>query len=315
MNDPILRTIAYADIFDYPLSLPEIQRYLIGEAVSMQDLQEAIQESDHAPFHLTHTGGFWTLRGREELVELRRGRQRESTRLWPAAVHYGLIMAELPFVRMVAVTGALAVNNVAGRLDLDYLVVTQPGRLWLCRAFTILLVHWARLKGVTICPNYFLAENSLSISERNLYTAHELAQMVPLSGLDVYWKMCELNSWMRDYLPNAGGLPQPSKIPVSLVRQGRTSARRTVWRAAEAVLRMPAANWLEGWEMERKIRKFQTGQGDSSEIDFCADWCKGHFEAHGKRTLQAYEERLQRLALSESVTQDAIRVAHMETVP
>jgi hypothetical protein len=227
-----------------------------------------------------------------------------------------LIMADLPFVRMVAVTGALAVNNLAGRLDLDYLVITQPGRLWLCRALTILLVHWARLKGVTICPNYFLAENSLSISERNLYTAHELAQMVPISGLDVYWKMRELNSWTRAFLPNAGGLPQPAEIPSSLLSQGRSSTGRPLWRAVEALLRTPAADWLEGWEMERKIRKFQAGLGDPSEIDFSADWCKGHFEAHGIRTLQAYEARLQRLALPKPATcSAAIPVDRLETVP
>ena len=56
------------------------------------------------------------------------------------AVRYGLTIARLPFVRMVAVPGALTMDNVEPGDDVDYLIVTAPDRLWLCRAVVIELV-------------------------------------------------------------------------------------------------------------------------------------------------------------------------------
>jgi hypothetical protein len=53
--------------------------------------------------------------------------------------------------------------------------------------------------------------------------------------------------------------------------------------------------------MARKVRKFsrqrgaQDGLGLQIEAAFCADWCKGHFDNHGQRTLNAFAERLRAL--------------------
>jgi hypothetical protein len=91
-------------------------------------------------------------------------------------------MALLPFVRMVAVTGALAVDNISARPDIDLLVVAEPGRVWVCRRFLIVLVRLARVFGDDVCPNYVIAQSKLDLEQRDFFTAHELAQMVPMSG-------------------------------------------------------------------------------------------------------------------------------------
>jgi hypothetical protein len=54
---------------------------------------------------------------------------------------------------------------------------------------------------------------------------------------------------------------------------------------------------MESWEMERKMHKFQGQRTEGAEISFCADWCKGHFDGHGEKTLSAYAERLGKLGI------------------
>jgi hypothetical protein len=189
---------------------------------------------------------------------------------------------------MVAVTGALTMDNAEPETDVDYLIVTAPDRLWLCRAMIIILVvKPAARHGIEVCPNYLLSERALSIAEHNLFTAHEMTQMIPLTGLEVYHRMRQINEWTTYFLPNAG-LHAPTR-DVELLPK----ARRPMRAMAELALRTPPGAWLERWEMNRKRWKFSQRAGDGAEIAFCPDWCKGHFESHGHLILEAFAERLE----------------------
>lgn len=288
--DAIVRTVAYVDVFDYPLTAEEIHRYLVGVAASRPRVYELLSDRLLLGRWLERRDGYYTLAGREALVDLRRRRREIATRLWPQARHYGRRIGALPFVRMVAVTGSLAVDNAVRDADVDYLIVTEGGRLWLCRAVTILVVRLAALRGVHLCPNYFLSEEALVFQERNLYTAHELVQMVPIAGLETYRKLRQLNGWTSQFLPNAGAAPRP----LNEVQGAATGG--PLKRFAENVLRTRAGAWLESWERERKIARFSEAHSARQvEAAFCPDWCKGHFEGHGQRIMEAYESRLAEL--------------------
>jgi hypothetical protein len=171
----------------------ELQRYLIATPAS-PDAVQANVAGLALTRSITFRDGYITLPGREEILATRRRRKAAAERLWPRARRYGRMMARLPFVRMVAVTGALAVDNVETNADIDFLVIARPGRLWLCRAVVILLVRRAAFGGDILCPNYFLSENALIFNHRDLYTAHELTQMVPLAGMEVYRRIRQNNS-------------------------------------------------------------------------------------------------------------------------
>jgi len=296
----ILQAVGYADVFDFPLTAAEIWRNLVEMAAGEEEVLAVLNSPRLAPTRLIAQEGFYMLPGRSGLVELRRRRAAASSQLWPRAHHYGRLIARLPFVRMVAVTGALTVNNSGPGDDIDYLVVTEPGRLWLARAFTIWLVKRAAWRGDLICPNYFLSERALALPERDLFTAHELAQMTPLAGFPVYRRMLALNAWAGDFLPNM----QPVKKS-EIEKPERSPIKKMI----ELALRTPPGGWLERWEMTRKQARFSrevTLLGDVSEgmselkplyeVAFSAQRCKGHFNQHGRRTLQAYTAHLKQMA-------------------
>ena len=284
LEQAIWRTVAYVDLFDYPLTAVEIHRYLDGVSATASEVAKTLISSPALLDHLSHREGFFCLPEREEIVDVRHQRRRRAQQLWPEAVRYGRIIAQLPFVRMVAITGSLAMNNVADDADIDYFIVTENGRLWLARALVIGIVRLAARRGVILCPNYFVAESALTLPEHNIYTAREIVQMVPLFGVSVYKKLRQHNCWASRFMPNAEG---PPLVQILEPEPGRWAQRLT-----ELPLRSLVGTWLEQWERRRKIDKLQAQQNGSGESLFTAVICKGHFQAHQQRTLSAYQRRL-----------------------
>lgn len=286
IEQAIVNTVSYVDAFDYPLTPAEIHRYLVGLSLSASEVIQSLNGSSLVPCRLSRRDEFYMLPGREIVSQVRQERRAVAERLWPEAVRHGLLMARMPFVRMVAVTGSLAVNNVGAEEDVDYFVVTADDHLWVCRAFVILIVRAAARRGLVLCPNYFLAESAIHLAEQNLYTAHEMAQMVPLFGSTVYNRLRRANSWLYRYLPNALGAPA---LPAHVQSAMRQTSHRSSRRLLEAIIDTKPGRWLDRWEMARKVRKFHQTYHPWKEAEFSANRCKGHFNLHQQRAIQAYE--------------------------
>jgi hypothetical protein len=299
----ILRTVAYADVFDYPLTLDQVHRYLVGITASPSAVHNALHSESLTHRWLAHTDDYFCLTGREGIVQTRIRRAEIAARLWPKARRYAMSIASLPFVRMVAITGTLAVDNVDSDADIDYLIVTVPGRVWLARALSIAYVHVGRLERVEICPNYVISLDALDQFDRTFYSAHELAQMVPLYGLDVYHRLVQTNRWARAYLPNAFG----SSVlgPRDQATRTRVSgARQRLKQGAEHVLQGRLGDFWERRESTLKIRQLNAEAACSmpGATSFTPQRCKGHVDDHGSQIYQEYVWRLECLGLEPEET-------------
>jgi len=285
--DAVLATLAYADVFDYPLTAQEVHRDLVAVRATLEQVAAALASVPE----LRCTDGYYALPGREGIVATRRRRAAAAAALWPRARRWARALAALPFVRMVAVTGALAVENVDAGADIDYLVVVAAGRVWVCRALVTALARLASLRGAALCPNYLLSVDALAIPLRSLYTAHELLQMVPVAGQATCATMLEANRWIAGFLPNAYPARAPEEEPGPV---GGALAR-----LAEATLRGRLGNALEvrlqRLQTARLRRKIAAGQLGGREASFGADGYKGHFDAHGERITRAWTARVRDL--------------------
>ena len=289
----VLRTVAYGDVFDYPVRMDEIHRYL--EMPAQRDEVESTTQS-LVPDRLASADGYFHLAGRERLVDLRCGREKVAAELWPEAIRCGHAIARLPFVRMVALTGALAMNNVDRGADLDFLIVTERDRVWLCRAFIIQLVRLHRLRGIVICPNWVLSEDALELDQRDFFAARELSQMVALAGVELYGRMRARNHWTRRFLPNANASPR--SVPIA------PNGRSAISRTGEVVLRTGLGSALERWERFRKSREIARVSPGNPEVVLDRHQCKGHVDRHGQRITAAYAERLRALGLDDEDSLD-----------
>lgn len=276
LEHAILETLAYSDVFDFPLRLDELYRYLPIRA----EIEQLPQALNSLAGLLGERDGFYFLAGREKIVEIRRRREAHSQKLMHRALKYGRMLGSLPFIRMVALTGSLAVLNSSKDADFDYMLVTVPNRVWTARAFALLFNRLTRLFGHTLCPNLIVSENALAWSTHDLYSARELCQMLPITGMDVYRKLMEVNEWTKDFLPN---------VDTKISEVFKTSE---IWRLTELPLRGKLGNRIERWEMNRKIARFAKQAGFGEETVFNADVCQGNFDHHKKWTEDMLESKL-----------------------
>ncbi len=280
LSRALLYAIAYADVFDYPLTALEIHRYLTGVRAPVEAVNRALAKDSQ----FMRIGDYFTLPDREEIVSIRMQREAHSRKLLRRAIQYGRILGALPYIRMVGLTGSLAVLNVSTVVDFDYMLVTARGRLWTARAFALAFNRLTRLQGNTLCPNLIISEEALEWPHHDLYSARELCQMVLIAGKEVHSRLMQANPWVFSFLPNCS--------LDSSREQGATSVAPTFRSIIELPLRGGLGDRLEAWEMNRKIARFTRQHGYGEETIFNADLCQGNFDHHRSRTYEALEKRL-----------------------
>ncbi|KAA0284456.1 MAG: hypothetical protein EDM79_02260 [Chloroflexi bacterium] len=281
----IFETLAYSDIFDYPLMLIELRRYL-SLSISLDELKSQIPLINSLP----NRDGYYHLPGRDEIVAIRKGRNSASRRDFHRALSNGKILAHIPFVRMVAMTGSLAVLNLSKNADMDFMLVTAPHRLWIARAFAVTFGRLMRLTGDRICVNLLVSERALEWPRHDLYSAREMAQMIPIAGLNMYHKLRESNPWVATILPNASDLPDHSPP-----KPDETGS----WIQHFLELLFPGkfGAWLDDLLMKIQLRKINRKYGHSAEANFNVHVCQGNFHDHRAWADEFFRARLVSLGL------------------
>lgn len=285
IGQAVLETLAYSDVFDHPLRLAELHRYLPLSATPAE-LQATLRSGIAG---VESRDGYYFLAGRAEIVPLRLRRETISAPDLRAALRLGRLLGSLPFIRMVALTGSLAVLNSERNADLDVMLVTAEGRVWTARGFVLLVGKLTARLGHTLCPNLIVSENALKWPQHDIYSAREICQMIPIVGPEIYACVRRSNPWTEQFLPNAAGVPP-------LTDGIRTAARG--WQAlTEWSLEGGLGRRIEGWEMNRKVRRLRRQAGFGIETRFNAEVCQGNFLHHGTRTREAFQERLAGLGI------------------
>ena len=230
LTKAILKTVAYADIFNYPLTATEIHRWLINKQAIERSVLEAqlrgrtlkgssdISHVRTQKGRIQKTKSYYHLKGRQSIVKTRLNRRRFSQLKYKKAHKITRFLRFIPTIKLVAVTGALAMKNSDSNDDIDLMIITKANRLWLTRLFTTLVIFPHLRRGHKIknrtCLNLWLDETALAIpkASQNLYTAHEVYQIKPIFDKDnTYKRFLSENSWSKDYLPNAIQSRRPIK--------------------------------------------------------------------------------------------------------
>ncbi len=280
LPEAILKTLAYSDVFDYPLTLDELHKYLVMSATK-EEIKNCVEDINQINF----CEGYYCLSGRAEIIKTRQVREQKSKPIFKRAMFYGKIIGKFPFVRMVALTGSLAMLNLSNEVDMDFMLITKPKRLWLARAFAVTFGRFMRLLGDRICINLLISENHLHWSQHDLYSAREICQMIPISGFDSLDRFRIANLWTKDFLPNA------NMDSTSLLVE-QTSVLQKLF---ELPFRSKLGDKLEQWAMNFQMKIISRHENVGDETNFTTDICQGNFHQHKRWTMEMYEKKLKKL--------------------
>lgn len=208
ISNAILATLAYHDIFDYPLTAGEISNYLIAKKAKKSLVERELTKLVKSQ-KIGENRSFYFFKNRQKIVRLRFQRQGYSKSKLKRAQFFANILKLIPTVKLVAISGALAMDNSHQNDDIDLVIICSPNTLWITRFLANLILSpfkrypKSNLISDRACLNIFIDQSDLAIRPQNLYPAHEICQMKPLWDRDgTYSRFIEANRWGTKFLPN-----------------------------------------------------------------------------------------------------------------
>jgi len=198
----ILATLAYFDLFNYPLTMEEIFLFMpvkydqekFGYALRYLLIERFVHKFDK----------FYTLKNDYFLIERREKGNIKAAELIAIAKKVSNLLIRFPYVKGIAISGSLSKNFADESSDIDLFIITAKNRLWVARTIMHFFKKLTFLvnKQHYFCMNYYIDEQELQIREKNIYTAIEIATLMPLHGDTVFEQFYAANAWSREYLPN-----------------------------------------------------------------------------------------------------------------
>ncbi|MBU1137147.1 nucleotidyltransferase domain-containing protein [Patescibacteria group bacterium] len=310
LEKSILATLIYYDVLDRPLTGWEVFRYLIskdrGLAVELKEVLNLLADSPELSKFISQTNGFYFLKNRKNIIGERIERQKISDQKWKKSKLVIKLLQIVPFVRLIILSGSLAMNNAKKNSDIDLLIIAKSGRIWTCRALISLFSqilgkrrHGALTKD-RLCLNHYLTDQSLKISGQSLYNAQTYAHLTPVLEMDngLYRRFQEQNNWLGDYLlfypsENKGYLKkiQPNRLMIFLRKLKEGLLDGELGDRLELFLKK-----IQAKRITKDPLTYQTGGRvifNDSQLEF-------HPDSPEKNILERYNQKMRELGFNET---------------
>jgi hypothetical protein len=254
-EEAIARSVLYAALFDYPLTLSQLRRTLIGSRQTPSEIVATVRDSAALGVLVDQREGYFFPAGRADLIQTRLYREARS-RVFLAA-HRPLlrIIAALPYVRFVGLSGSIAHLNMDNGGDLDLFIVTRGRRVWSTAVIVILLAKLLRRRR-TLCANFIVSDTALTFAQQDLFTASQLINLKPIAGERTFRDVLSANPFVREFYPNFHAplgsgfsihqtrLARATKVVCEALMAGPSMLVEQVCRTAyRAYLRRRASTW------------------------------------------------------------------------
>jgi len=290
----IARSVLYASLFDYPLTLPQLHESLIASTLTPDEIIAIYDRSVALPSIVERRDGFFLPAGRGDLIEERRTREARSRAFLAEHARTLRLICALPFTRMVALSGSVAHLNLEAGGDLDLFIITRGRRVWMV---SVAMIALTRLLGVrsAVCANFVMSDARLTIEQQDLFTANQVLHLKPLVGVDVLERFVAANPFVRRFYPNRPLHPASDffQTPGRLVRAAQVLLEIVLTVPSPLVERLCRAVYT--WHLHRRSVSWQSPE----QVRMQPDYLKLHTQSHRNAVLDRFDQRV-RQALERS---------------
>jgi hypothetical protein len=297
----IARSVIYASLFDYPLTLAQLHHTLIESDQTQAEILAVYDGSARLQTIVQHRDGFFFPAGRADLIAERRRREARSHRFLRQHDTLLRLLCAIPFTRLVALSGSVAHFNLEPDGDLDLFIVTRGRRVWTVTVALLVLTRLLRRRRI-VCANFVLADSHLVLEPQDLFTANQLLHLKPLIGADVLDSFLAANPFVTRVYPNAHALRSDRLLLTGWTR-GFFGAKSLL----ELALRLPsplieaACRRLYAWHLRRRATSWRS----PDQVRLQSDYLKLHTQSHRHSVLDRFEVAVEQ----------AVQRAEFDTVP
>jgi hypothetical protein len=281
----IARSVIYASLFDYPLTLEQLHHSLIESDQTPSEILAVYDGSEMLHDMVAHRAGLFFPVGRDDLIDERRRREARSDAFLMAHRLVLRLICTLPFTRAVALSGSIAHRNLELDGDLDLFIVTRGARVW---TVTVALLVLTRLlhRRRTVCANFVLADSHLTLDQQDLFAANQVIHLQPLLGGDVIDQFRAANPFVARCYPNGH-----ARAPQTPFADVRSRGFDVVKRVLEALLGVPApliervCRRAYAWHLRRRAGSWRS----PDQVQLRSDYLKLHTQSHRLSVLDRFD--------------------------
>jgi len=346
LEKQILATIVYYDILDYPLTSFEVFLYLVNKnqepclpagrlGIKNQELSDVcalLNDSEYLKKYISQKLGFYFLKKRVlklqkapqpcpsgrrafgtmkpasiDIVQQRLDRKKLADRKWKKIKKIFWIMQTVPFMKMVLVSGSLAMGNSKDESDIDLIIIAKKKRIWIVRTFVTLLTSILgvrRHSNVTknkICLNHYITDKSLRIPFESLYNAQSYLHLINIydskEDKKLFREFQEDNKWIGKYVSNyklseLGGFRSIK----------RSKILNSISKLSEFTLAGRAGDYLENALSKiqsNKIKKDPLYKKSGGRVTINNNQLEFHPDSHEANIIPEFNKRMKELKLFE----------------
>jgi hypothetical protein len=281
----ILQSVIYAGLFDYPLTLEELHRSLIGSSMDAATIVNTWRACPALWHVVEFRDGMFFPAGREVLVSERRRREQRSLAFLHQHRQLLAAICAIPYVRMVALSGSIAHLNMDDAGDLDFFIVTRGLHVWSVTVAILVLAKLLRCRDIT-CVNFIVSDSRLKFEQQDLFTANQTIHLKPLIGAPVLPELLHANPFVASFYPNSRAQEPPS-FAFNFHQHAVTARTKS---AIERVCRIPAAaieatcRRAYGWHLKRRAASWQS----PAQVRLEPDCLKLHTRSHRRSILDRF---------------------------